>query len=282
MNRILLYVTFLSWQLFIVLYLACYYLFSSFSINHGIIIAIMFLEIALNIYFFKEMLELIKAIEREKIAKLKLEQAEQLLTSFRSKHHDFINHLQVIMGLTQLKHYDKVLEYGRELSRDLIQIEKLISLKRPELAALIMSKISGLSYVETDITVDTVLADLKIQPDILVSIIGNLLDNAIYETAQHDNKWIAINISENSNWYVFEIENPGIIKPEIQDKIFEKGFTTKGKDGSGMGLAIVCDLISKFNGKIDFEIKEDSVNPSVKFTVSLPRLLDSDERRLAG
>jgi nitrogen-specific signal transduction histidine kinase len=49
-----------------------------------------------------------------------------------------------------------------------------------------------------------------------------------------------------------------------------------------MGLAIVCDLISKFNGKIDFEIKEDSVNPSVKFTVSLPRLLDSDERRLAG
>jgi two-component system sensor histidine kinase AgrC len=109
-----------------------------------------------------------------------------------------------------------------------------------------------------------------------------LLDNAIYETAQHDNKWIAINISENSNWYVFEIENPGIIKPEIQDKIFEKGFTTKGKDGSGMGLAIVCDLISKFNGKIDFEIKEDSVNPSVKFTVSLPRLLDSDERRLAG
>jgi sensor histidine kinase regulating citrate/malate metabolism len=120
------------------------------------------------------------------------------------------------------------------------------------------------------------------QPDILVSIIGNLLDNAIYESAQHDNKWIAINISENSNWYVFEIENPGIIKPEIQDKIFEKGFTTKGKDGSGMGLAIVCDLISKFNGKIDFEIKEDSVNPSVKFTVSLPRLLDSDERRLAG
>jgi len=231
----------------------------------------MFLEIALNTYFFKEMLEYVKAIEREKIAKLKLEQAEQLLTSFRFKHHDFINHLQVIMGLTQLKQYDKVLDYGRELSKDLIQIEKLISLQRPELAALIMSKISGLSYVETDITVETMLADLKIQPDILVSIIGNLLDNAIYETAHYDNKWIAINIFENSNWYVFEIENPGTIKPEIRNKIFEKGFTTKGQKGSGMGLTIVNELISKINGKIDFEIKEDSVNPSVKFTVSLPR-----------
>jgi len=282
MNKTILYITFLTWQLFLMLYLACYYLFTSFSISYGIIISAMFVETAINIYFFKEMLELVQASEREKIAKLKLEQANELLTTFRSKHHDFINHLQVIMGLTQLKHYDEVLKYGKNLSKDLMQIEKLVTLQRPELAALIISKISGLSYVETNISVNTTLNDLKIQPDILVSIIGNLLDNAIFETAYYDRKWLSINIYEDEGWYIFEIENPGKIDREIRNKIFIKGFTTKGPKGTGMGLPIVSELVAKSNGKIELTLNEDRNNPSVKFTVYLPRIVVNKNRKLVG
>lgn len=272
MNNTILFSSFLLAQLFMVLFISCNYLFSTFSISLGIILFIMLFEIVLNVYFFKEISRLSKAQREVEIAKLKLEQSQQLLSSFRAKHHDFINHLQVIMGLTQLKKYDEVLSYGRELSRDLIQIEKLITLNRPELAALIISKIAGLSYVQANISVKTTLEHLQsIQPDKLVSIVGNLLDNALYEIAKHDAKWISISIAEDDNWYIIQIENPGSIEPEIRSQVFAEGFTTKGEKGTGMGLFIVSDLVAKANGKVELVVNEEDSNPSVRFTVQLPR-----------
>ena len=58
------------------------------------------------------------------------------------------------------------------------------------------------------------------------------------------------------------------IPKDIQGKIFDPFFTTKGPDeGEGLGLYVVQQIITKYNGTIDVET-EDGVG--TVFTIQLP------------
>ena len=52
---------------------------------------------------------------------------------------------------------------------------------------------------------------------------------------------------------IIEIEDNGIgISRKNRDKIFEPKFTTKSK-GMGLGLSIIKNLVTNYNGEIDFK-----------------------------
>jgi len=55
------------------------------------------------------------------------------------------------------------------------------------------------------------------------------------------------------------------ISPEVEKKIFEKGFSTKGT-GRGVGLFYTKQLIESLGGKISFETEKDI---GTSFVVSL-------------
>ena len=73
----------------------------------------------------------------------------------------------------------------------------------------------------------------------------------------------------NDDQVEIEIEDSGVgIPPELIDKVFDAGFTTKKVgDGTGLGLAICYKIVSAHNGRIDVT-SEPSKGTS--FTVSLP------------
>ena len=50
-------------------------------------------------------------------------------------------------------------------------------------------------------------------------------------------------------------------------KIFEPFFSTKGKKGTGLGLAVVWGIIEKHNGKIEVDSEEEI---GTTFTIRLP------------
>ncbi|MDS1030262.1 Spo0B domain-containing protein [Bacillota bacterium LX-D] len=260
------YTNFILLQLFLFLFLSYNYIANVFRVNSPIIILIMLIVTMLSIYLFYQLCSLLaKQMQAEK-ERIKYQEAEKLINSFRAKHHDFVNHLQVIMGLTQMKRNTEVINYVKELSKDLIQIEKLVNLKRPEIAVLISTKIASLSYLQADIDVTTSLENLQIAPDKLVGIFGNLLDNALYEIESQKEKWLKIKVYEEEGWYYFEITNPGSIPDDVLQKMFQAGFTTKGDQGSGMGLYIVQDLVQGNGGSIQVESQENKT----KFTIKLP------------
>ena len=235
-DRHLIVVNFLLFQLIVLIILVYSYVSSASKISNRDLLILVIVNCFFNIWSALELLKL-NSIEKEaSINKVKIEQSQNLVLTLRSKHHDFINHLQVVMGLIQLHQYEQAVDYIKNLSKDLIEIEKLISLKRPEVAALISSKISGLSYVQSNLEITTNLEGLKARPDKLISMLGNLLDNAIYELATKENKWLNIKIYEKDKWFIFEVVNPGHIPEDIVEKIFEPGYTTKGEKGTGMGL----------------------------------------------
>lgn len=274
MNRKQLFINLILLQIFFPIFLT-YAVFTNVFLGSNYYvpnIIVFFLTIILALFSLWVAKEISRLADKEKqsdIVKVRFEEAEKLITTLKSKHHDFKNHLQVIMGLVQLNKNVEVVSYIKDLSLDLIGIEKLEGLEKPEVAALIGSKIAGLRDIRVSLDFTTSLAEFVIPPDKIVSILGNLIDNAIYETSLQESKWLGIGIHQQDGYYIFEISNPGIIPEQIKTKIFQPSFTTKGEKGTGMGLFIVEQLVAKLGGTVSVCCKEEQT----RFTVKLPKVI---------
>lgn len=97
-------------------------------------------------------------------------------------------------------------------------------------------------------------------PNELSQVLINLIKNAIDALAAQENKKILkIKSYSKGEWACVEIQdNAGGIPEEIQNRIFEQFFTTKGDfQGSGLGLYMSQEIIQRhFQGKLEVSNKE--------------------------
>ena len=64
-------------------------------------------------------------------------------------------------------------------------------------------------------------------------------------------------------------DEAGGIKPEVEQKLFKQMYTTKGRNGTGLGLYISLSTIKgKFGGTIDLETE---YGKGSTFTVVIPK-----------
>ena len=89
----------------------------------------------------------------------------------------------------------------------------------------------------------------------LVQVIDNLVSNAIQAYNGKPDSVIDFSVDKNENNLVFSIKDYGCgMSKEVQDKLFKEMVTTKGKNGTGLGLFMsYSNIKSKFNGSITFE-----------------------------
>ena len=95
---------------------------------------------------------------------------------------------------------------------------------------------------------------LALPEEALISIIGNLLDNAIEATQRsplpHAPVEVLIKLSEQE--LIIEVADQGVgIKPEIRDRIFERGITTKTRGDHGIGLYLIESYVTQAGGAIE-------------------------------
>ncbi len=107
----------------------------------------------------------------------------------------------------------------------------------------------------------------------LVQVIDNLIANAIYAYKSIDKSDQIIDLSAQylTKNNIIEIRvkdyGPGLPK-EVQNKLFKEMITTKGKEGTGLGIFMSASNIrAQFNGNISFETKEGK---GTTFIISLP------------
>lgn len=83
-------------------------------------------------------------------------------------------------------------------------------------------------------------------------ILGNLISNAIkYQNVNEENKRVRIDISITNYVAEISINDNGVgILNEHLEKIFTQFFKGKNQHGSGLGLFIVKEALTKINGKI--------------------------------
>ena len=109
----------------------------------------------------------------------------------------------------------------------------------------------------------------------LIQVIDNLTSNAIYAYKSINKTDCNIDLSakyiEDKNNIEIRVQDygPGIPK-EVQNKLFKEMITTKGKEGTGLGLFMSASNIkAQFKGSLTFETKEGE---GTTFIITLPTI----------
>lgn len=183
--------------------------------------------------------------------------------TLRCQRHDFVNHLQVMYNLLELEEYGEAKGYIENIYEDVIRVNKALKTSLPAVNALLQAKVNqGEKHgIEVKLYISTSLSGLKIPQWEFCRIIGNIIDNGIYALLDEKGlkeKKMTIEIIEDLKSYKFDVSNNGpMIAKETLDKIFETGFTTKGENGSGMGLSIVKEILEDYAGGINVESSKE-------------------------
>ena len=198
-----------------------------------------------------------------------------LVDSMRANNHDFTNKLHVILGLIQMEMYPEACSYIQNIT--MVQRENISkvmnAVSEPSVAALLIGKIARAS----ELNVNFILregccynsADMNLPSEMLITVIGNLLDNAFDSMNQNTDfnaqKELLFGIYSKPGAVLITVDDTGSgISPQNIDLIFNNGFSTKG-EGRGTGLYQVKTTVENFGGKITVESQE---NVGTSFSVS--------------
>ena len=123
-----------------------------------------------------------------------------------------------------------------------------------------------------DLDIDCRIDDsLQIHGDVnnLVQVINNMISNAIQAYSGKTNQTIKFIIGKEANNVVFSIEDrAGGLPEKVKAKLFKEMITTKGKNGTGLGLYMSYSTIkAHFNGNITFETE---AGVGTKFNIMIP------------
>ncbi|CAM2844427.1 sensor histidine kinase [Paenibacillus sediminis] len=214
-----------------------------------------------------------------------LSQVKRFADSLRAQTHEFSNKLYVISGLIQLGSYQEAIDLiSREadIHQNLVQFI-MREIPDPMIGGLIIGKYNHAQELKLTFEIDyeSSFRDIpeKVDRNLLVTIIGNLVDNAMEAVLARDNtseRQVKLFLTDLGEDLIIECEDNGIgIAEEISNAVFEKGFSTKEGKHRGIGLALVVSAVNKLNGYITFN--RNTAGGTI-FTVAIPKKTDFDER----
>lgn len=182
--------------------------------------------------------------------------------SLRAAAHESANRLHTVITLVELGRTEQAIAFGTaELHAAQALTDRVMgAVREPVLAALLLGKSAEAAERGVELSIDEAsqLDDVGLDSSALVTILGNLIDNAVEASAGRVRVLVTADFAE----VLVEVadDGPGLVGAEA----FEKGWTTKG-DGRGLGLAMVGQAVRKLGGTIVVTRGEGAV-----FTVRLP------------
>jgi two-component system, CitB family, sensor kinase len=202
--------------------------------------------------------------------------------ALRAQQHEFSNRMHVIAGLLELGRYQEAESFVSEVSGATagLAAELETRISSPRVVALLVAKttVAIERGVNLTITGESRLEVDQDQANALVSIIGNLVDNAIDAAAGHPGRGspigplavVTVRFLQDSQHSVVEVADTGPgIPPGAREFIFTDGWSTKAAPGDrprGLGLALVRQIAERLGG--DINIAEGS---GAVLRVTLPR-----------
>ncbi|MHB8190078.1 MAG: sensor histidine kinase [Ferrimicrobium sp.] len=198
-----------------------------------------------------------------------------LTDALRAQAHDFSNRMHTVVGLIELGETEDAVRFATNIAlRDTALMDRLTAeIKNPVVVALLLAK----SAIAAERNVDLRLgASVAIPADIpspsdIVTLLGNLVDNAIDAVQSVQPAWVEVRLSRQETTLVIQVSDSGPgIPGEHAEEIFLDGYTTKvAANGSrrGLGLALVKQLVTRHGGAISISREVGAL-----FTVELPDL----------
>jgi sensor histidine kinase regulating citrate/malate metabolism len=213
-----------------------------------------------------------------------VESMRTLAGALRAQTHEHSNRLHTIVSLIELGRGDEALRFA---ARDLQQSQQLTdevvaAVDEPFITALLVGKAAQANELGVNLAITagstgagTPAPGKGLDPADLVTIVGNLLDNAFDAvTAQPPgadparDREVSVDFLTTPDrlWIEVRDNGPGLTGETLQ-KAFDLGYSTKpaGAQGRGIGLALVRQTVNRLQGEITVEHDDGTV-----FTVGLP------------
>lgn len=208
-----------------------------------------------------------------------------LTAALRAQEHEYTNRLHVMSGLLELGEQEEAANYLAEISREAIAAaEHLRSrIAPPMVAALLLGKktIAAEQNVVLTVTDDSHLDQPTVDPEALLTVIGNLVDNAVEALAgQPAPRSITVHLDDTDGVRITVVDTgPGIPAAELET-VFLDGYSTKpDRDGMrrGLGLALVQRIVRRAGGTVTV-----LPGPGGRFDVRLPAVATRHEPAAQG
>jgi two-component system CitB family sensor kinase len=197
-----------------------------------------------------------------------------LSNALRAQEHEFTNRLHVIAGLLDLGETQEARQYLELIvSESMVTAEDLRArIGPPAVAALLSAKIAVAAErgVKVIIAEGAHLDAPSADSNLLMTVLGNLIDNAIDATATEPQpREVTVQLSDAEDELHFLVTDTGPGVPaDALSHIFTDGYSTKPARGDlrrGIGLALVRRLVDRSGGRIFV-----SPGPGGHFEVTLP------------
>jgi len=188
-----------------------------------------------------------------------LDSITNLTNALRAQQHEYANRIHALTGLVELGRFDDARNYLGEISNmDADLAEKLSDqIANETVTALLLAKVAIAREKGVSLEIDprTSLDDIGLDGNAQITVIGNLIDNALDSVAGSSNGEVKLTIENTANnSKLISVRDNGSGLPEPRPEVvFQDGFSTKVSESSshrGLGLAIVSRLVKQSGGSI--------------------------------
>ncbi|MFD9565224.1 ATP-binding protein [Streptomyces sp. NPDC059994] len=195
--------------------------------------------------------------------------------ALRAQAHEAANRLHAVVSLIELGRAGEAVEFATaelELAQALTD-QVVTAVGEPVLAALLLGKAAQANEhgVELTLTEGSAIEDGLLPPTLaprdLVTVLGNLVDNAVDAAQGSAGARVAVTLTTEDQELVVRVADSGHgVDPAAVDAVFERGWSTKSP-GRGIGLALVRMTAVRHGGSVELT---QGPYGGAEFTVRLP------------
>jgi two-component system CitB family sensor kinase len=178
--------------------------------------------------------------------------------ALRAQAHESANELHTVVGLVELgRHKDAISFATRRIGVTQDEVDLIQQrIGDPALAALLLAKAAACRERGVHLALDdnSDLPEGVLPSEDLVTIVGNLVDNALEALADQTGGRIVVRLVAAEERVLLEVRDDGPgIPPEALGHIFEPGWSTKPGTATrphGLGLALVSTAAERLGGSV--------------------------------
>lgn len=195
-----------------------------------------------------------------------LEERYAEMLKSRQMIHDMKNHLLVLRNMERANQWDKLHDYLEEISKDILDDSTKIWTGNNIVDLILNSKKKQADSEGIAFSIGSnMIGDVPFKDGETISLLGNLLDNAIEacERIKSTEKWVTIRINRRYCLLYIEIENS--IEEHPKEKNHRLISCKSEKEVHGYGLKNVRQIVDRYDGTYSYQIKENSFLTCVSF-----------------
>ncbi|MFI2436425.1 ATP-binding protein [Streptomyces sp. NPDC018693] len=215
-----------------------------------------------------------------------LDSTRGLIDALRAQDHEHANRMHTLLGLLELEMYDDAVEFVGEVVGDHRATAEQVTEKigDPLLAALLVGKatVAAERGVALWVSDGTRLPDRLVDPQGMVTVVGNLVDNALDAVAGTRHARVEVEAHAEGRTAVLRVRDTGPgIPADQRELVFTEGWSTKKPPAHGkrgIGLSLVRRLAERQGGSVSVGAADGG---GAEFTVVLPEALAEPDPRPA-